>query len=241
MSAIPRPADSHGTLGRSRRMMLLDTSMKVLYPSILVLGLYFLFAGHNRPGGGFVGGLVVGGALALRYVSGGAAAVRSTFRLPPHLFLGLGLLMSASTAFIPVVLGGSILEHGDATFHLPVFDTVKVTSALSFDIGVDLIVIGLILMAFEAFGEDEADPTVGRSRERAARLRGGVPLRHRDLDAAAAPTLADPHRRRPASGTARTPAADLGRRRRRVTDHRRRPTRRSSATHSRRHSCSPRS
>jgi multisubunit Na+/H+ antiporter MnhB subunit len=135
-------------------MMLLDTSMKVLYPSILVLAFYFLVAGHNRPGGGFVGGLVVGGALALRYVSGGAQAVRDTFRLPPHLFLGLGLLMSALTAFIPVVLGGSILEHGDATFHLPVFGTVKVTSALSFDIGVDLIVIGLILMAFAAFGED---------------------------------------------------------------------------------------
>ena len=148
------PTVSHA---RSRRMMLLDTSMKVLYPSILVLGLYFLVAGHNRPGGGFVGGLVVGGGLALRYVSGGAQAVRSTFRLPPHLFLGLGLLMSALTAFIPVVLGGSILEHGDATFHLPVFDTVKVTSALSFDIGVDLIVIGLILMAFEAFGEDEGE------------------------------------------------------------------------------------
>lgn len=135
-------------------MMLLDTSMKVLYPSILVLAFYFLVAGHNRPGGGFVGGLVVGGALALRYVSGGARAVRDTFRLPPHLFLGLGLLMSALTAFVPVVLGGSILEHGDVTLHLPVFDTVKVTSALSFDIGVDLIVIGLILMAFTAFGED---------------------------------------------------------------------------------------
>jgi len=138
-------------------MMLLDTSMKVLYPSILVLAFYFLVAGHNRPGGGFVGGLVVGGALALRYVSGGAQAVRDTFRLPPHLFLGLGLLMSALTAFIPVVLGGSILEHGDATFDLPVFGKVKVTSALSFDIGVDLIVIGLILMAFVAFGEDLPD------------------------------------------------------------------------------------
>ncbi len=149
----PRPVP-RGALRRSRRMMLLDTSMKVLYPSILVLAVYFLVAGHNRPGGGFVGGLVVGGALALRYVSGGAQAVRDTFRLPPHLFLGLGLLMSALTAFIPVVLGGSILEHGDATFHLPVFDKVKVTSALSFDIGVDLVVIGLILMAFVAFGED---------------------------------------------------------------------------------------
>ena len=149
----PRPVPP-GDLRRSRRMMLLDTSMKVLYPSILVLAVYFLVAGHNRPGGGFVGGLVVGGALALRYVSGGVQAVRDTFRLPPHLFLGIGLLMSALTAFIPVVLGGSILEHGDATFHLPVFDKVKVTSALPFDIGVDLIVIGLILMAFAAFGED---------------------------------------------------------------------------------------
>lgn len=154
---MSEPPDSIGTILRGRRMMLLDTSMKVLYPSILVLGLYFLVAGHNRPGGGFVGGLVVGGALALRYVSGGAQAVRSTFRLRPHLFLGFGLLVSALTAFVPVVLGGSILEHGDATFHLPVFDTVKVTSALSFDIGVDLIVIGLILMAFEAFGEDASE------------------------------------------------------------------------------------
>jgi len=142
---------------RSRRMVLLDTSMKVLYPSILVLALYFVFAGHNRPGGGFVGGLVVGGALALRYVSGGAAAVRSTFRVPPHLFLGVGLLLSALTAFIPLVLGGSILEHGDVTLHLPIFDKVKVTSALSFDLGVDLIVIGLVLMAFVAFGEDVPD------------------------------------------------------------------------------------
>lgn len=172
MSDTPEPPERGGTpdaspgegpdtprslRARSRRIMLLDTSMKVLYPSILVLALYFVFAGHNRPGGGFVGGLVVGGALALRYVSGGVSAVRSTFRLRPHLFLGVGLLLSASTAFVPLVLGGSILEHGDATFHLPIFDEVKVTSALSFDLGVDLIVIGLVLMAFEAFGEDVAD------------------------------------------------------------------------------------
>ena len=46
--------------------MLLDTSMKVLYPSILVLAFYFLVAGHNRPGGGFVGGLVVAKAIRRR-------------------------------------------------------------------------------------------------------------------------------------------------------------------------------
>lgn len=141
----------------SRRIMILDTSIKILYPSILVLSLYFVFAGHNRPGGGFVGGLVVGAALALRYVSGGAAAVRSTFRVPAHVLLGTGLFVSALTAFVPLLTGGAILEHGDVTFHLPIFDKVKVTSALSFDIGVALVVIGLILMAFAAFGDDQPD------------------------------------------------------------------------------------
>jgi multicomponent Na+:H+ antiporter subunit A len=139
---------------RDPRILILDTSIRILYPSILVLALYFVFAGHNRPGGGFVGGLVVGAALALRYVSGGAEAVRSTFRLPPHVILGVGLFLAAFTALLPLLLGGAILEHGEVEFHLPVFDKVKITSALSFDLGVDFVVIGLILMAFAAFGED---------------------------------------------------------------------------------------
>lgn len=140
-----------------RRILILDTSIRILLPSILVLAVYFVFSGHNRPGGGFVGGLVVGGALALRYVSGGAAAVRSTFRVPPHVILGLGLLLAAGTALVPLLLGGAILEHGDVEIDLPIFGHVKLTSALSFDLGVDFVVIGLLLMAFEAFGEDVAE------------------------------------------------------------------------------------
>ena len=141
---------------RARPMALLDTAMKVLYPSIVVLGIYFLFAGHNRPGGGFVGGLMIGTAISLRYVARGVGAVRSSFRLPAHVILGLGLLMSATTALVPVLLGGSILEHGDKEFDLPLFHHVKVTSALPFDCGVALVVIGLVLMAFEAFGDEQA-------------------------------------------------------------------------------------
>jgi multisubunit Na+/H+ antiporter MnhB subunit len=141
---------------RARRMVVLDTSMQVLYPSILVLGLYFLFAGHNRPGGGFVGGLVIGAAISLRYVARGVGAVRSSFRLPAHVILGTGLLLSATTALVPVLLGGSVLEHGDKEFDLPLFHHVKITSALPFDIGVALVVIGLVVMAFEAFGDEQA-------------------------------------------------------------------------------------
>jgi multicomponent Na+:H+ antiporter subunit A len=139
------------------RLLILDQSIKVLYQSILVLSLYFLFAGHNLPGGGFVGGLMAGAAVSLRYVTGGAHAVRTTFRVPSHVVLGLGLLMSASTAFVPVLLGGSILEHGEREFNFPIFGDVKFVSALPFDIGVYLVVVGLVLMAFAAFGDDDAD------------------------------------------------------------------------------------
>ena len=143
-------------VGAPQRSMILDQSIKVLYHSILVLALYFEFAGHNLPGGGFVGGLIAGAAVSLRYVSGGAEAVRTTFRVPSHVILGFGLLLSSATALVPVLLGGAVLEHASYEMKLPIFGTVKVVSALPFDAGVFLVVVGLVLMAFAAFGDDRA-------------------------------------------------------------------------------------
>lgn len=147
--------------GAPQRLLILDTSVKVLYQSILVLSLYFLFAGHNVPGGGFVGGLMAGAAVSLRYVTGGAQAVRQTFRAPSHVVLGAGLCLSACTALLPVLLGGAVLEHGEYEVDLPIFGDVKFVSALPFDIGVYLVVVGLVLMAFAAFGDDRAPGRTG--------------------------------------------------------------------------------
>ncbi len=140
--------------GAPERVFILDQSIKVLYQSMLVLAVYFEFAGHNLPGGGFVGGLVAGAAVSLRYVSGGAQAVRTTFRVPSHIILGVGLILSSVTALVPVLLGGRVLEHGEIERTLPIFGKVKVVSAVPFDAGVFLVVVGLILMAFAAFGDD---------------------------------------------------------------------------------------
>lgn len=142
--------------GAPAQLLILDQSIKVLYQSILVLALYFEFAGHNLPGGGFVGGLMAGAAVSLRYVTGGAEAVRTTFRLPSHVILGIGLFLSVSTTLVPVLLGGTVLEHGEIERTLPIFGKVKLVSALPFDAGVFLVVVGLVLMAFAAFGDDRA-------------------------------------------------------------------------------------
>ena len=140
-----------------RRSLILDVSVRLLYPSIIVLSLYFLFSGHNQPGGGFVGGLAASAAVSLRYVTGGIEAVRRSFRSEPSAILGTGLALSVGTAIFPMLLGGAILEHGTLKLHPPVLGDIKVTSALPFDVGVYLVVIGLILMIFEAFGDDRDD------------------------------------------------------------------------------------
>lgn len=141
-----------------KRLLVLDASVRVLYPSIIVLSLYFLFAGHNQPGGGFVGGLTAAAAISLRYVAGGVSRVRESFRLPPWVILGGGLALAVGTAIFPLLLGHAVLEHG--TFEakdVALLGDVKATSALPFDIGVYFIVVGLVLMIFEAFGDEIDD------------------------------------------------------------------------------------
>jgi multisubunit Na+/H+ antiporter MnhB subunit len=137
-----------------RGSLVLEASVRVLYPSILVLSVYFLFVGHNSPGGGFVGGLAAGAGISLRYVVGGLPSVRQGFPVAPWIVLGGGLAVSVTTALVPILLGHSVLEHGTFEADVPVLHHVKVTSALPFDIGVYLIVLGLVLILFEAFGEE---------------------------------------------------------------------------------------
>jgi len=137
-----------------KRLVILDRSVRVLFHPVLIASLYLLFVGHNQPGGGFVGGLVAGAAVAMRYVAGGLDEVRRLSRFQPWTILGIGLFLALLTACFPILLDDAILETALFQSEVPVLGTVKTTSALLFDFGVYVLVIGLVLMVFEAFGDD---------------------------------------------------------------------------------------
>lgn len=139
------------------RSPIMDTTAQLVFHSALVLSLYLLFAGHNQPGGGFVGGLVAGAAVAVHYVAGGIDEVRSLSRLRPWTILGSGLVLASLAAMLPLVGGDAVLESGYVETDLPALGHIKVTSTLLFDAGVYAVVVGLMLMVFEALGE-EAEP-----------------------------------------------------------------------------------
>lgn len=139
-----------------KRLVILDRSVRVLFHPVLIASLYLLFAGHNQPGGGFVGGLVAGAAVAMQYVAGGIDEVRRLSRFRPWTILGTGLLLTFSTASLPLLLGDQVLETAVLEGDLPIIGPLKATSALLFDLGVYLLVVGLVLMIFEAFGDEPA-------------------------------------------------------------------------------------
>jgi multicomponent Na+:H+ antiporter subunit A len=136
------------------RIVFVDVSAQIVFHAVLMGSLWLLFAGHNQPGGGFVAGLLAGSAIALRYVAGGMAEVRSLSRFRPWTVLGVGLLVAAVTATVPLLTGSSVLDVMTTSLHLPLAGTVKISSSLVFDIGVYLTVIGMVLMVFEAFGDE---------------------------------------------------------------------------------------
>jgi multisubunit Na+/H+ antiporter MnhB subunit len=137
-----------------RSHVAVDLSVRVIFQAVQVGSIYLLFAGHNQPGGGFVGGLLAGAAVAMRYTAGGIAEVRAVARSAPWTILGTGLLLAGVTASVPLVLGDAVLEAAKFEADLPLLGSVKATSSLPFDIGVYLLVVGLVLMVFEAFGDD---------------------------------------------------------------------------------------
>ena len=145
-----------------RRSLILDTTVRLVFDAALVLSVYLLFAGHNQPGGGFVGGLVAAAAVALRYIAGGADEVRSLVAVRPWGFLAAGLALSAGTALAPLAAGEAALDQRAVEWDLALFGHVKLTSATIFDTGVYLIVVGLVLMIFEALGESGRGSEDGR-------------------------------------------------------------------------------
>jgi multicomponent Na+:H+ antiporter subunit A len=137
-----------------RRSVVLETAVRLVFHTVLVFSLYLLFAGHNQPGGGFVGGLVAGAAFVLRYVAGGRAALRAAVPIDPGIPVGGGLVLAAGTGMAAWLFGGQFLESGKVELDLPVLGMLKATSALPFDTGVYLVVVGLVLAVLRTLGAE---------------------------------------------------------------------------------------
>ncbi|AFM15339.1 NADH:ubiquinone oxidoreductase subunit 5 (chain L)/multisubunit Na+/H+ antiporter, MnhA subunit [Mycolicibacterium chubuense NBB4] len=134
------------------RSLVLEVATRLIFPVMMVLSAYFFFAGHNTPGGGFAGGLMAGLALVLRYLAGGRYELGETLPLDAGKILGAGLTLAAGTAFASLLVGAPALSSALIQVDVPVLGTVKFVTAIFFDLGVYLIVVGLVLDVLRSLG-----------------------------------------------------------------------------------------
>ena len=122
------------------------TSVRVISPLAVMLAAFLFFAGHNRPGGGFAAGLVLGSVVALRMLAGMQSPADAVS------LLAAGGALCAAEAIAPLLAGDVLLDQITFDATLPVLGKVKAGSALVFDFGVTLIVVGLVVAILEGLG-----------------------------------------------------------------------------------------
>ncbi|MCA5892012.1 Na+/H+ antiporter subunit A [Isoptericola sp. NEAU-Y5] len=142
------------TVAPERRSVMFEVVTRVIFHVMILFALFLLFSGHNAPGGGFAAGLVAGIALTVRYLAGGRYELAEALPVHPGLLLGTGLFLSAGVGLASLVSGHDVLESFIVDLHVPVIGTVHLVTSLFFDIGVMLVVVGLVLDLLRALGAE---------------------------------------------------------------------------------------
>jgi multicomponent Na+:H+ antiporter subunit A len=136
----------------NRRSLMFEVITRVIFHAVMLWSLYLLFTGHNDPGGGFAGGLVAGLGLTIRYLAGGSAELRAAIPVMPGTLLGVGLFLSAGFGLMSMLAGGAVLQSWTFDIPAPLIGEIHIVTSMFFDIGVYLVVIGLMLDILRSLG-----------------------------------------------------------------------------------------
>jgi len=120
--------------------------------AMVVFAVWLLWKGHNAPGGGFIGGLLTAAAILLRLMASGRGA--SGLRSERTVLIAVwGLAIALAGAGVPALLGYPFFQQAFEHYHLPVIGDLELATALVFDIGVYVVVIGTIVTVIAALTE----------------------------------------------------------------------------------------
>jgi multicomponent K+:H+ antiporter subunit A len=148
-----------------RYPLMLRVLSQPLLPLALLVSAYLFLRGHNAPGGGFIAGLVTGTAMLLQYVAQGSAW--ATARLPWNYtrVIAAGLLVATATGLASWAFGAPFLTSTFGYVTWPVVGKFELASAMLFDLGIYLAVVGVVMVIISRLGGLAGPSSAGASRE----------------------------------------------------------------------------
>jgi multicomponent K+:H+ antiporter subunit A len=150
---VLKPQAGRALTDADRYPIMLRMLMRPLLPLALAVAVFFFLRGHNLPGGGFVAGLIVAIAILLQYVSAGAAFAGPRLRVPFAGLLAAGLLIATATGAGSWLFGMPFLTSSYTYVTLPIVGTFELATAMLFDFGIFLVVLGTLLIALTEMGQ----------------------------------------------------------------------------------------
>ena len=149
-------APSHDSAGRAwdadAHPAIMATLTRLLLPLALLVAVFILLRGHNQPGGGFIAGLITAVALIVQYLANGAAWTHQRLSADSHPLLVWGLGIATLTGLGSWAFGHPFLTSTFGYVNWPLVGKFELASAMAFDLGVFLVVVGATLMILTGLG-----------------------------------------------------------------------------------------
>ncbi|WP_214756454.1 MULTISPECIES: Na(+)/H(+) antiporter subunit B [unclassified Exiguobacterium] len=136
--------------------LMLRNVTRVVTFILFTFSIYLFFAGHNNPGGGFIGGLMTASALLLLYLGFSMRRIKKAVPFDFTTIIAVGLLVALATSVSSMFFGHPFLSQFYEYVQLPVLGETGVATSLPFDLGIYLVVVGMALTIILAIAEDDA-------------------------------------------------------------------------------------
>lgn len=143
---------------KDRYPVLLSTIAQGVLPLAFLVTVYLFFRGHNQPGGGFIAGLVTASALILQYMARGSLWVEARIRISYQKLAAAGMGLALVTGMGSWVFGRPFLTTWFAYFKLPVLGKFELATAMVFDLGVYMTVVGATMEMLTRLGNLAVGP-----------------------------------------------------------------------------------
>ncbi|MAD53403.1 MULTISPECIES: monovalent cation/H+ antiporter subunit A [unclassified Idiomarina] len=138
---------------RIKHPLMLTNVANLILPMAMVVAVYIFLRGHNLPGGGFIAGLIAASAMILQYIANGVDWVKERFNVNYQSLMSFGVMIAALTGVGSWFFDRPFLTSWFTYLKWPLVGKFEFATALLFDLGVFLTVIGATMMILSNFGK----------------------------------------------------------------------------------------
>ncbi len=133
--------------------LMMQTLTRMVLPLMLMVSVYIFLRGHNLPGGGFIAGLIAAVALIVQYLANGIEWTKSRLKFQKESLIAYGLLIATLTGVISMFIDYPFLTSAFSHLNWPIVGEFEVASAIAFDLGVFLVVVGSTVLILVQLGQ----------------------------------------------------------------------------------------